>query len=569
MSTNFSESPNPSTSSTALHSTFSFPRSLANFFRIPHTFKRTRFNVSTFMLSFFYVLILAACGPETPSVDHNSMQDEAVRIAQEYGATQDIDKARAELDELDVANINQWFKYVTVESIANNGDPNSTNALVQLALDLGMKSATIDRYGIEAGMIEPPPSAELFAPEAAVLDQTSASVIDAFKADENAQPAESQRIELVPINAEDENTSVEDTSLDNTTADNIDASDNVVTSVDENTNVAVSVIDAAPAVPEESVEEETIVEETIVEEAVAAPDPVAVANQGMNVRAGPGTNYGIVDALQSGEKAEIVAKGPLGQWWKVTLETGATGWLFVPLTTIEGNASAITVASNIPAPPPPTATALPPTPFPTPTFTYAPPTAAPVAVAPVAPAPVAPAPVAVAPVPPTAVPAPAPVEPPAPEKPAASGNTFKLIERRLWGVQENGGFLAGDSVNCGDKRELRVRVVDAAGNPINGVTVHGVYTKVDVSTGSQGKGDGVAEYVLGDGEDVKIVRDADGSDVSSDVATGMVTKPHLIDMGSLIQAGYCRDEAGCKKNIVEPYACGGHYSWDVKFQRNY
>ena len=500
-------------------------------------------NINLLLFSSICILLLTACGPETPSVDHSVMQDEAQRIAREYTAAPDLDKARAELDELGVSNINQWFKYVTEEVITKEGDPNSANELVRLALDLGIKSATIDRYGVSAGLLEAPASVDVPAPAASVLEQSSASVIDAFSADEAVQEAvpetdtqETQRIELVPVEAVDENTEV--------VAEAVEAD---VTSSEEVVDAEVVDIEAIAAIDVE------------VQEPEVELDPIAIATTGMNVRTGPGTNYGIAGALQSGEKATVVAKSPDGQWWQVQLTTGVTGWLFASLTTIEGSTSAVTIASNIPAPPPPTATALPPTPFPTPTFTYAPPPTA--------------VPVAVAPVPATPVPAPVVAQPPAPEpepeKPAASGNRFKLVERRLWGVKENGGFLAGDSVNCGDKRELRVRVIDAAGNPLNGVTVHGVYTKVDVATGSQGKGDGVAEYVLGKGEDVKIIRDADGSDASSDVATGLVTEPALIDTANLIQAGYCTDEGSCQKNVVQPYACGGHYSWDVKFQRDY
>lgn len=498
----------------------------------PHTpIQKMSFAMRVLLFSCISILLLAACGPETPSVDHDVMRDEAVRIAQEYGAAPDVEKARTELAELDISNINQWLKYVAEDEITQNTDPNATNALVRLALDLGVRSVTIDRFGIDAGMLEAPASAEVLAPSASVLEQSSASVIDAFNSDDKAEES-TQRIELVPINAAEE------------------SAESPVTDAPVAETVAEEVVDVAADEPSTEQAPAEVVEPQ------APIDPIAIANDGMNVRSGPGITYGIAGALQTGEKATVIAKNPAGDWWQVKLATGATGWLYAPLTTIEGSTTAVAIASNIPAPPPPTAVPPPPTAYPTPTFTYAPPVAAPVVAAPATPVP---APVAPQP----------PAPEPEPEKPVASGNTFKLVERRLWGVEENGGFLAGDSVNCGDKRELRVRVIDAAGNPLNGVTVHGVYTKVDVSTGSQGKGDGVAEYVLGDGEDIKIIRDTDGSDVTSDAATGMVTKPGLIDTGSLIQAGYCQDEASCQKNVVQPYACGGHYSWDVKFQRSY
>lgn len=489
------------------------------------------------------MVLVIACGPENRSASQNEMRAEAMRIAAEYTANPNLEQASAELATLDIANVNQWLKFVTEDAIKSNTDPNQTRSLVQLAVDLGVRSSTIDRFGIEAGMLQAQPTVEILAPAVSAVGQSSSSVIGAVSAVESTDAAENGTESNVENSLEDSTNTIELVPVEQTEQTNEVAAVEIEEAIDDE---VASAVDAASN--EEIVAEtENTVEEEIEE---IAADPIAVANAGMNVRAGPGVTYGIIGALQPGENATVIGKNELGDWWQVQLSTGVTGWLYSDLTSIEGNTNAVAVAANIP--PPPTATPVPPTPFPTPTFTYAPPPT------PYIPPTVAPPVVAA---PPTAV--------PEPEKPVTSGNTFTLIERRLWGVAENGGFLAGESVNCGDKRELWVEVIDAAGNPLNGVTVHGVYTKVDVVTGSQGKGDGRAEYVLGDGEDIRILRDTDGSDASSDTAVGMVTKPHLIDFPSLIQAGYCKDDASCKKNVVDPYACGGHYSWTVKFQRGY
>lgn len=567
MSTNCSESSNNQSADPALYT--SLASSDSSFFDStfnPAFIQKFLVRICPILVLCTLLLLLAACGPENRSTDQSSLRAEAQRIANAYVANPNLDQASAELEALDVSNINQWFKYTAEDAITGTVDPNDTRALVQLAIDLGIRSSTIDRFGIQAGLLEEPPAVEIVAPAIAAPDQSSASVIGAVNAAENA-------IENATQNADTGENSAEDTSdQDASTARSIELVP-ITTEAQSGENLAdenladessesVTAVDAEPAADAntESNDEVAIAEEAAIEtesvELVPA-DPIAVANAGMNVRAGPGLTYAVISALQPGETGTVIGKNPLGDWWQVKLPTGVTGWLFRDLTSVNGSTDGIAVAANIP--PPPTASPVPPTPIPTPTFTYAPPPT--VYVPPTAPPIAAP--------PPTPVPAPTAAPAPAPEKPAGSGNTFTLIERRLWGVQENGGFLAGDSVNCGDKRELWVEVIDAAGNPINGVTVHGVYTKVDVVTGAQGKGDGRAEYVLGDGEDIRILRDTDGSEASSDKAVGMVTKPHLIDFPSLIQAGYCKDDASCKTNVVDPYACGGHYSWTVKFQRNY
>ena len=162
-----------------------------------------------------------------------------------------------------------------------------------------------------------------------------------------------------------------------------------------------------------------------------------------------------------------------------------------------------------------------------------------------------------------ATPVPAHSDPP----PATAGNQFVVVERRLWDVYENGGRLDGPSVHCGEGRELHVNVLDANGSRINGVAVQVEYgAREIIVTGAQGKGDGVAEFVLGGGQDVKVVRDTDGTPATSDVATGLSTNPNGIDQADLIAAGYCQDGESCRHFAVNN-GCLGHFSWTVTFQR--
>lgn len=251
--------------------------------------------------------------------------------------------------------------------------------------------------------------------------------------------------------------------------------------------------------------------------ATPATEPQVRSQSAVNVRGGPGTNYPLVGALNPGESVRITGKNPVGDWWQILLTNGATGWVYGSLVETSGNTSVVALA-EIPAPPAATATPVPAAPTNTPV-------------------------------------------------PAPPGVDFRLVGQRLWDVQENGGFLAGESVNCGDKQELHVIVLDAAGNRLDGVTVRGVYRNEYQVTGS--KGPGLAQYDVNvDGDDIVVARDADGRDVSSDLAKGLTAKPWLIPHDFLIQGRFCRDTATCDA-FVAGNGCYGHYSWTVTFQRTY
>jgi hypothetical protein len=271
--------------------------------------------------------------------------------------------------------------------------------------------------------------------------------------------------------------------------------------------------------------------------------PRAVALGALNVRSGPGTVYPIVEALDAGEEAEIVGRNAQADWWQVSDAAGRVGWVFGELVAATGDVGSVSVAANIPEPPPT-----------------------------VMPAPAAEAP----PVePPAEDPAPAPADEPPAENPAppADGPEFVVIEKRLWDVYENGGFLSGPTVTCGEKHELIVNVVDANGSRLNGVAVQSDFNAQEIFvTGAQGKGDGVVEFVLWSGQDVKVVRDADGREVASEVARGMTTRTPDIPFEHLIAGQYCTDEESCRKFATPDGAapgCWGHFSWTVTFQRKY
>ena len=106
--------------------------------------------------------------------------------------------------------------------------------------------------------------------------------------------------------------------------------------------------------------------------ATPIPAPRLTANQTVNVRRGPGTNYAVIGSLSGGQSAEVTGKNPAGNWWQFDY-SGQMGWVIGDLVTLSGDTGSIQVAQNIPAPPPPSPTPRPqPTAVPQPTATAKP-----------------------------------------------------------------------------------------------------------------------------------------------------------------------------------------------------
>lgn len=107
--------------------------------------------------------------------------------------------------------------------------------------------------------------------------------------------------------------------------------------------------------------------------------PRLTANQNVNVRSGPGTNYARIGELSAGQTFEITGKNGAGDWYQFDFN-GRPGWVRQDFVTVSGDAAAIRVAQNIPPPPtvpppPPTVpppTAPPPPPAPSYPWTYVP-----------------------------------------------------------------------------------------------------------------------------------------------------------------------------------------------------
>ena len=281
--------------------------------------------------------------------------------------------------------------------------------------------------------------------------------------------------------------------------------------------------------------------------ALPTPTPLPTLPQGRatgpaNVRSGPDTAFDLLLSLPPDAVVDLIGKTPAGDWWQVRLADGSDGWVFAQLLAVSGPADSVSVAAVLPTLPPPPA-----------------PVAAPVAAA-------EPAPVAAAE--PAAEAAPAEVT-----AQSAAGPHFRLVEKRLWDVFENGGQKDGPTVICGERRELHVYVRDAAGSPLNGIAVQALLgAKEILVTGSQGKGDGKVEFVLGGGQYVTVARDNDGREATAETAYGLTTDPREIPFEQFVAGQYCGDEAACNfwaNPTNQPPPCSGHFSWTVVFQRNY
>ena len=61
----------------------------------------------------------------------------------------------------------------------------------------------------------------------------------------------------------------------------------------------------------------------------------------LNVRQGPGTNYGVVTVAHSADTLHITGRNNAGDWYQVGLNDGRQGWVSGSLVTVTGNASSI------------------------------------------------------------------------------------------------------------------------------------------------------------------------------------------------------------------------------------
>ncbi len=115
-----------------------------------------------------------------------------------------------------------------------------------------------------------------------------------------------------------------------------------------------------------------------------------------------------------------------------------------------------------------------------------------------------------------------------------------------------------------------ITVLDANGAPLDGVVVGDTWNNVKVISGS--KGLGKAEIDLWSNTMKMVIkRDAaTGQPYTSEISFPFSSFMTTIPNDQMIQAGYCANDLECDwKRANDSYYCGGHYSWEVIFQKTY
>ena len=269
--------------------------------------------------------------------------------------------------------------------------------------------------------------------------------------------------------------------------------------------------------------------------ATPAPAPqLTITGPAVNIRSGPGTEYGIVGAASQGESFDLTGKNPAGDWWRVCCVNGQPGWVFGQLASVE-NVESVAVAADIPAPPTP----------------------APVAIAPTA-----------APEAPVEDPAEAPAAPYDPT--ASSGGNFdpnaqyQIVHFKVLGKDENNGGIRSSSA----QHLIFLTVLDENGNGVDGAVVKNLVGEHgEVVTGS--KGPGKAELTMY-WEPFKLTVASDPSGpVTSQVSNQMgLAFPHLPDLvGKLGDENY--EYAVCPTIDIKcqwPIQAV-HFSYEITFQK--
>jgi hypothetical protein len=90
-----------------------------------------------------------------------------------------------------------------------------------------------------------------------------------------------------------------------------------------------------------------------IEEAEPAPVEedlpcMVLASTRINIRSGPGTNYGVLDVLPLGETVPVTGRNDETTWWQIQFNT-RSGWVFAELTYPEGDCENVPFAAA-PAP---------------------------------------------------------------------------------------------------------------------------------------------------------------------------------------------------------------------------
>jgi hypothetical protein len=429
--------------------------------------KRIGIAVLVFLMA---VVVLSGCGARTQSTDHLPTAEQRnaaiVAIAQQFGATEDIEAARVALAPLNLPNPGQSVLALAEAYIAEGRDIRTTVELVVLAKALIPVSRMAEEFLAREGGNSGVPAAVALAPTATAT----------------ATPTDT------------------------------------------------------PQPPTDTPTPEPTATPTATPEPTATPtetplaQPQAVTSSAINVRSGPGTAFAVVGQLQPNRPVDILGSNADRTWWQVLLPNGNEGWVAASVVDVTGPVDGVASVTNIPtAPPRPTA-------------------------------------------PPQATTA------PATQAPVQTGMDFRIIKQRMLTIDENGG--------CRGMFNGFVKVIDANGNPLNGVSVKAIFQseannrdgkpdeiRLSGSKGSDFRGNPDEGWLQFDfysrGDQVVVVADVDGRQVTSDVSRSLDVEDEKIGAELLMASGYCNSIEACQLGIDTNTLCRFHYSWEVVFQRRY
>lgn len=159
--------------------------------------------------------------------------------------------------------------------------------------------------------------------------------------------------------------------------------------------------------------------------------------------------------------------------------------------------------------------------------------------------------------PPTLTPTPAATPTPAVD--------FRLVSWRLWPKESNGGCEKG-------MHNIFIVTLDAAGQPLSHIVVGDTWNNTEEVTGRPGKEPGRVDIPLyANTMEITVKRDAEtGQPYSSEASPPCASYITTIPDEQLVQAGYFVNEVEAQWNRDNyGYICGGHFSWEVVFQRTW
>jgi CRP-like cAMP-binding protein/uncharacterized protein YgiM (DUF1202 family) len=80
----------------------------------------------------------------------------------------------------------------------------------------------------------------------------------------------------------------------------------------------------------------------------SVPTRARVTGDGLQVRVGPGTAYEVRASLAEGDEVNVLGRDEMGDWVKISLDSGDEGWVAAEFVDVEGNLKAVPVVTPEP-----------------------------------------------------------------------------------------------------------------------------------------------------------------------------------------------------------------------------